>query len=151
VPFELCVLWFILKNKKPVVRAIKHVFPRFLIIDNATNATALAASIAATLKNADIRIFQNPDTLYEFIVAEYSGKKRQYAILFMDIDLDPLSTWEFMERFAVLDPKIRAHVSIIALSHSLDLHEKEKALSNRHVKNYIEKPLSNDLISQMFL
>jgi len=131
---------------------MKKKFPRFIIIDNDVNALLLSNAIRSVIAAADISVFSCPESALRYIVSEYSGnRKADYAILFMDIDLYPVTIWEFLREFEELDPKTRGYVSIIALSFSGDLHNKERALTNKHVKNYLEKPVTAEIIEQMFL
>ncbi|MCW3072282.1 MAG: response regulator containing a CheY-like receiver domain and an DNA-binding domain [Bacteroidetes bacterium] len=131
---------------------MKKKFPRFIIIDNEVNALVLSQAIRTAIAPAEIRTFNCPEAALKYIVLEYSGKKKaDYAMLFMDIDLYPVTIWEFLEKFEELDHKTRSFVSIVALSFSCDLHNKERAFTNKHVKNYLEKPLTTEVIEQMFL
>jgi hypothetical protein len=130
----------------------KNSLPRFIIIDNASQAINLSNIIGKALKNADVRVFQKSATAIDYIISEYSGKIRTgYAILFIDVDHDPLNTLDFLNNFDLLDHRTRSNVSIIALSLSQDLYNKEQALSNRHVKNYLEKPMTQEVFERMFL
>ncbi|MEO8087976.1 MAG: hypothetical protein ABI763_14220 [Bacteroidota bacterium] len=66
------------------------------------------------------------------------------AILFLDINMPG---WDFLDNFDNLTEKIKNKIIIYMLSSSIDPSDKQKALENKNVVRYLEKPLSITAVS----
>ena len=53
-----------------------------------------------------------------------------------------LDGWEFLDVFEQFDQEIKRHFKIYMLSSSVDHRDRERALSNKNVYAYIEKPFT---------
>ena len=126
--------------------------PRFIILDDDVAGLFVGRKIISTsLSEADVRTFSDPSEGMEFIRSEYPGNNSSgYAILFLDIYMPGMNGWEFLEQFEELDGEIKSRIRIIIFSHSMDERDKERALKNKNVSQYIVKPLTKEFISKMF-
>jgi len=59
------------------------------------------------------------------------------------------SGWDFLDNFEMLDEKIKRQIKIYIISSSIDTSDKQRARENKNVVDYIEKPLSEKMVSSM--
>jgi response regulator RpfG family c-di-GMP phosphodiesterase len=121
--------------------------PDFILFDDdPVNNTLCQITIKNTIENAKIKTFTSPKKGLQYIAMEYINKPDSHAILFLDINMHGMTCWEFLEQFEHLDEKIKTKFNIYVLSASLNPIDKERAVSNKNVSDYIEKPLTGDKI-----
>jgi two-component SAPR family response regulator len=120
--------------------------PDFILFDDdPVNNTLCQITIKKTVNQAKIKIFTAPQKGFQYI----STEQNNYAILFLDINMRGMTCWEFLEQFDQLDEKIKAKFKIYVLSASLSPADKERAVSNKNVADYIEKPLTREKIKKI--
>ena len=101
---------------------------------------------------AEILIFTEPEKALKMIVETFDGiTENPETVLFLDINMPTMSGWEFLEEFENIAKKIQKQFSIYILSSSIDASDKDKANVNSLVKGYISKPLSLDLMNEIFI
>jgi CheY-like chemotaxis protein len=67
--------------------------------------------------------------------------------IFLDINMPEMNGWEFLEKYAELDLKIREHVKVFMLSSSQNEEDYETASLNQYVSGFLHKPLlAKDLL-----
>jgi CheY-like chemotaxis protein len=115
---------------------------RFIIIDNdPINNLLCGLAIKDAVADADILDFTNPLKAFEYISADNESSNRMNVLL-LDINLPIWSGWDFVDHFEKLDEKIKKHFKIYMLSSSIDNNDKRRAVENKNVEDYIEKPLT---------
>jgi len=122
---------------------------RFIIIDNdPVNNLLCGLAIKDAVADADILDFTNPLKAFEYISEDKESKNRM-NILLLDINLPIWSGWDFVDYFEKLDEKIKKHFKIYMLSSSIDNNDKQRAVENKNVVDYIEKPLTEQKVSSL--
>jgi CheY-like chemotaxis protein len=123
---------------------------RFIIVDNdPVNNLICSLAIKDSAANADILAFTDPLKAFEYISA-YNESKNSLNILLLDINMPVWSGWDFTDHFDKLDEKIKDHFKIYILSSSIDNDDKLRALENKNVVAYIEKPLTEEKVFSLF-
>jgi CheY-like chemotaxis protein len=72
-------------------------------------------------------------------------------LIFLDINMPVMNGWEFMEEFVKIRSTIQKKIDIYILSSSTDSIDIQKAKSNPEITDYIVKPLTPDLLKNIFL
>jgi len=72
-------------------------------------------------------------------------------LIFLDINMPVMNGWEFMEEFVKIRPTIQKKIDIYILSSSTDSVDIQKAKSIPEIRDYIVKPLTPDLLKNIFL
>lgn len=121
---------------------------RFIIIDDDVfNNTICTVTITKTVNDAAIKTFLDPREGFNYIASEYSKPNEESnAILFLDINMPLMNGWQFLEKFADLDERVKERVKIYILSSSVDKRDIQKAKENKYVKHYLVKPLTKETI-----
>lgn len=67
-------------------------------------------------------------------------------VIFLDIMMPAMNGFEFLDAFEKLPQQVKNHCKIIMLSTSESFKDLNKANSNRYVKKFLNKPLSQEII-----
>ena len=119
---------------------------RFIIVDNdPVNNMLCDLAIKDAAVDADILAFTNPLKAFEYISA-YNESNISMNILLLDINMPIWSGWDFADHFEKLDEKIKKCFKIYMLSSSIDNNDKLRAVENKNVVGYIEKPLTEEKV-----
>lgn len=121
---------------------------RFIVIDDDVINNMLCSIVLGKIEpGSEIETFNIPEQGFAFI--QQSSVYDFINILFLDINMPSWSGWEFLEHFDTLDETIRRQVKIYILSSSIDPNDYKRAMENKHVTDYIVKPLTEKLISDI--
>jgi CheY-like chemotaxis protein len=124
---------------------------RFVVIDDDPVNNALCKMIIKlALGKMDVKTFTLPEKGFQFIKTEYTmNMNGSISIILLDLNMPIMSGWEFLERFEELDEVIKKQVKIYILSSSVDPRDKEQAGKNKHVEDYIVKPLTKEIVLEI--
>lgn len=123
---------------------------RFLLIDDdPSNNLLTKISIKKVIEGADVVDHTIPENGIQYIIEEYTAKPVE-TVLFLDINMPTLSGWDVLDKFAEIPELIVPYFSIYILSSSVDPSDKEKAAANPLVTGYLEKPLTRDILRELF-
>jgi CheY-like chemotaxis protein len=67
-------------------------------------------------------------------------------VIFLDIRMPDTDGFGFLELFETLPPPVHAKSKIIMLSSSIDSEDYKKAMDNRFVKQFLNKPLHKESV-----
>jgi len=70
-------------------------------------------------------------------------------VVFLDINMPVMDGWQFLEGIAQQYPAMQATTRIYMISTSLDMRDKERALSHAEVKEYIYKPITPEKMREV--
>jgi CheY-like chemotaxis protein len=86
-----------------------------------------------------------------YIQENYSKEEDNIpTIVLLDLNMNMMNGWEFIEEFCRFDENITKAFSIYILSSSLDESDKEQAAGTRLIKDFILKPLKADVVKKLF-
>lgn len=121
--------------------------PDFIIIDDdPINNKLCQLNIKKTVPEAYIRTFTNPEEGLKYLQELFNVDEKNDTILYLDINMPEMNGWEFMEKFEKFNPEIRELVKVYILSSSVNPRDREKAMSNDNIEDYVVKPLTSDAI-----
>lgn len=119
---------------------------RFIVVDNdPVNNLLCDLAIKDEISDAHFLAFTDPLKAFDHISAANEGNDSM-NILLLDINMPIWSGWDFVEQFDKLDVKIKSRFRIYMLSSSIDNNDKQRAMENKNVVDYIEKPLTKEKV-----
>ena len=71
-------------------------------------------------------------------------------VIFLDIRMPEMSGFEFLEEYDKISIENKADVKIFMLSSSLDPRDIKNSLVNKHVTQFIHKPVTTKALDEMF-
>jgi two-component SAPR family response regulator len=127
-------------------------FPYFLVIDDDALSNRICEFLItskAVFASATIQCFTIPEEGLEYIKHHYVKANAPLTILLLDINMPAINGWEFLEIFGDLDVSIKEHIKIYIFSSSVNVRDKEIAGLNKHVIDYIVKPLTKEKVKNI--
>ncbi len=119
---------------------------RFIIIDNdPVNNLLCDLAIKDAVIDGDIRDFTDPLKAFDYISSDIESNTSM-SILLLDINMPIWSGWDFVDHFDKLNEKTKSRFKIYMLSSSIDNNDKQRAIENKNVVGYIEKPLTKEKV-----
>lgn len=115
---------------------------RYMVVDDdATNNMICEFTIKRLDKEADIKMFLNPEEALASIKEEYSSAREVLpTVLFLDINMPNMTGWEFLDVFLQFDEWVKGQFTIYILSSSIEDFT-EKAEIYPFIQGFLSKPL----------
>ncbi len=121
--------------------------PDFIIIDDdVVNNLVCRRIIEIVYPEANIKTFTDPEEGLTYLKSEHVKEHAANTILFLDVNMPTLSGWEFLQTFEQGNSTIKEQLKIYMLSSSVNPLDKVRACSNKNVWDYIEKPLTTEVV-----
>ncbi len=115
-------------------------------IDNLVNKRVVQK---AGLSN-DITVKNSAQSAIEYLknIAENEAD-RIPGVIFLDIRMPQIDGFGFLELFEELPSSIHQKADIVMLSSSIDAADYQKAMDNRFVKQFLNKPLQKEAVTNL--
>jgi CheY-like chemotaxis protein len=91
-----------------------------------------------------------PEKGFHYLETAFANDVPKPSVLLLDLNMPGMSGWEFLKNYQWLDQKIRAQITIYILTSSENNRDKDFASGNEYVKRYLEKPLSKNIVNELF-
>ncbi len=84
-----------------------------------------------------------------YLLESSLGKCKKPSIIFLDINMPGMNGWEFLQEYKELDETITHDIKLIMLTTSNSIDDYNKSLTYDLVNDFINKPLSGDLLDNL--
>lgn len=81
---------------------------------------------------------------------QYLESGENPELIFLDINMPLLNGWDFLEEYKNLQSGDKKNSVIVLLTSSVNMNDENKALSFKEVAAYKNKPLTVDLLQELF-
>lgn len=128
-----------------------HIYKSVLVIDDTDIDRLLAEKIVKKYNFAEeVVLMESAEEMLDYLnqLPECEPDELLKLIL-LDINMPEIDGWEFLKQFDLLNKKIKDQFRIFVVSSSKNQEDKERALSNEYVLDYVEKPLSKEVMMGM--
>lgn len=125
---------------------------RFIIVDDdRSNNLICEFALRRFANDLEVKTFLDPEIALRYIEDEYSHTTvLSPTVLFLDINMPILTSWDFLEVFESFDSELKQQFSIFILTSSIDHRDQQKAEANLLVEGFLSKPLSTKIINELF-
>lgn len=71
------------------------------------------------------------------------------GIIFLDVNMPGMNGWDFMEEYRLLTAEQKARIVVVMLTTSLNPEDESRALSNKDIIRFMNKPLKPEMINEI--
>lgn len=122
-----------------------------LVDDDPVNNLLSEIFIESVFPKSNITSFTDPKLGLEHTLTVLATQEESNSILFLDLIMPQMSRWEFLDHFEKAVALEKNRIKIYILSSSVNPADKEKARQNPHIRDFVEKPLSEEVLKSLFL
>jgi signal transduction histidine kinase len=128
-----------------------HIYKSVLVIDDTDIDRLLAEKIVKKYNFAEeVVLMESAEEMLDYLHQLPDTEADELLrLILLDINMPEIDGWEFLKQFDLLNKKIKDQFRIFVVSSSKNPEDKERALSNEYVLDYVEKPLSKEVMLGM--
>lgn len=130
---------------------MKKIQHYMVVDDDATNNMICEFTIKRYDKEAEIKLFTDPEKALGFIQKDYDPLvDRNPTILFLDLNMPTMTGWEFLDVFTNFDPWVKERFLIYILSSSIEDSTKEAEIYT-FIQGFLSKPLKLSNLEEILM
>jgi signal transduction histidine kinase len=128
-----------------------HIYKSVLVVDDTDIDRLLAEKIVKKYNFAkEVVLMESAEEMLDYLHQLPDTETDELLkLILLDINMPEIDGWEFLKQFDLLHKKIKDQFRIFVVSSSKNQEDKERALSNEYVLDYVEKPLSKEVMLGM--
>ena len=128
-----------------------HIYKSVLVIDDTDIDRLLAEKIVKKYNFAEeVVLMESAEEMLDYLHQLPDAETDELLqLILLDINMPEIDGWEFLKQFDLLSKNIKDQFRIFVVSSSKNQEDKERALSNEYVLDYVEKPLSKEVMLGM--
>jgi CheY-like chemotaxis protein len=120
-----------------------------LLIDDDPDSNILNSWLIKRKFSSEIDAVENAIDGLNLLKKKNLEGKNLPDMIFLDLRMPLMDGFGFLSEFEKLDKNIINHCKIVVLTSSFDRADHEKAIANKFVKSYINKPLSLEALDKL--
>ena len=93
---------------------------------------------------SSIQIFNDGDEVFKYL--QEAEQDQWPDVILLDINMPIVDGWDFLELYRGLPDDLHEHISIFMLSSSINPVDVDKAKENKFVKEYVTKPIKDEVL-----
>lgn len=129
---------------------MRKVIECVLLIDDDKVTNFYNKRVVAKLDNfKEINAVTNGQKALDYLKESQNGLCKKPDLIFLDINMPAMNGWEFIEEFKKLDSRFTSNIKVVMLTTSDSPKDYKRSLTIDSVDDYINKPLSIDLLSNL--
>lgn len=123
-------------------------YKKVLLVDDDDIVNSINSVIIKHAKFAsEVESINNVPTAIDFL-SKVKSSGDTPDVIFLDLNMPGLDGWDFMEEFEKLG--INGSTKVIMLTSSISAKDEERASSFNHITAFISKPLSPELLENIY-
>jgi CheY-like chemotaxis protein len=130
----------------------KNIFSKVMVIDDDPIEHFISERILQANRFAtEVLKFLYAGEALEYLQKNADEKNEIPGLIFLDINMDGMNGYEFMNAFRQLPATLKENISVVILSSSLILEEISQFYQFPEVKGFLEKPLTKEKLASLGL
>jgi CheY-like chemotaxis protein len=130
----------------------KNIFSKVMVIDDDPIEHFISERILQANRFAtEVLKFLYAGEALEYLQKSADEKSKIPGLIFLDINMDGMDGYEFMNAFRQLPPTLKESINVVILSSSLILEEISRFYQFPEVKGFLEKPLTKEKLASLVL
>ncbi len=121
----------------------------FIIDDDNMYQMLLSRTIRKINDQLIIVSFTNGEEALEHFGELFEQNSSLPDLVLVDINMPVLDGWQFLEDLEIVRPGYKNEIPVYLISTSLDENDKNKAMENKHIRDFIIKPLPTDWLEEV--
>ena len=129
-----------------------HNLNSILLIDDDNTTNYLHKKIISKSEiNIPIKVANNGKEGIDELIAlnEILKVKEELVLIFLDVNMPVMDGWTFLDYFNEIESKLNYTTQLFMVSSSINLDDKNRALKNDNVIDYLPKPLNVTIIKSI--
>ncbi|MCH2216200.1 MAG: response regulator [Flavobacteriales bacterium] len=99
----------------------------------------------------NIMTFEEPKQALDHFESQYQWESGVPDYIFLDVQMPEINAWQFLERYAKINPSISGTAHIILLSATFNPDDESRARSHPMVIELITKPVNGTILDRLRL
>ena len=126
----------------------KRIYKRVFVIDDTPVDRLIAKAVVKAHDFTDeIILMETAAEMLDYLhETSKDGEGELPQLILLDLNMPNIDGWEFLRQFEEFDRKIKDQFRIFILTSSISIKDKERALTNEYVLDYIVKPLTKEAV-----
>jgi response regulator RpfG family c-di-GMP phosphodiesterase len=121
-----------------------------IIDDDSVNNFICREIIKMVNTDCDLVDFTRPEDGLKYINDTYSAtEENQPTVLFLDLNMNTMTGWEFLEEFYKMDKNIMNVFRVYILTSSLDGTDRAQSRQMPLVRDFLVKPLNPEVVRKI--
>jgi response regulator of citrate/malate metabolism len=120
------------------------------IVDDDAMLTFYVTRLCELNKVRAITTFPTAKPAIEKLLASMNDSSALPDIILLDIYMPVTSGWDFLNIYREVKPSLPKKIDLYVISSSMHPSDRQRALSDDNVLQYLEKPLTMEMITQVY-
>lgn len=120
----------------------------WLIDDDSIHNMALEILIKRSGYAENVLIFTNARYAIEALTDANEQGIPFPDVIFLDLNMNDMNGWEFLEHYHKFDDERKSECKVFILSSSVNRTDRERALQNEDVAEFLSKPITLDFLQK---
>lgn len=123
-------------------------FKKVLLVDDDDIVNSINSVIIKHARFADeVESINNVQNAIEFLIRTKNSNDRP-EVIFLDLNMPDQDGWDFMEEYEKLG--MNGQTKVIMLTSSISSKDEERASSSKQIAAFVSKPLSPELLENIY-